>query len=341
MPEGKGKVSLKDIAREVGVSAALVSYVLNNRFENRIRKNVAEKIRKTAERLNYRPNQIAKSLKTSKTHTIGLIVADISNPFSSTLARIIEDEGARYDYTVFFGSSDEDLSKFEKLTRTFLDRQVDGLILLPPEGAEKQIMQLQKANFPFVIVDRYFEGINAHYVNVDNFGASYNAVELFIKRGKQKIGLINYQTALQHLNDRTGGYRKALEDAGIPFNPNQVKKVGMNNEGGEITAAVKELLDSGTDAILFASNRIAVQSLQYIRQQNIQVPEIVELIGFDETEVFDFFQPQVSYIKQPLQQMGQAATQLLMDVIGERNDIPNIFIPARLVQRGSTSSPAG
>ncbi len=100
MPQKSGKISLKDIAREVGVSVALVSYVLNNRFENRINKDVAEKIRNTAQKLQYRPNQIAKSLKTNKTFTIGLIVADISNPFSSSLARIIEDEGAKYGYTV-------------------------------------------------------------------------------------------------------------------------------------------------------------------------------------------------------------------------------------------------
>ncbi|MCH5600487.1 LacI family DNA-binding transcriptional regulator [Niabella ginsengisoli] len=138
-----GKVSMKDIAREVGVSVALVSYVLNNRFENRINKDVAEKIRKTAKKLQYRPNQIAKSLKTNKTFTIGLIVADISNPFSSTLARIIEDEGAKYGYTVIFGSSDEDLTKFENLTNAFLNRQVDGLIMLPPEGAEDFIIGLK------------------------------------------------------------------------------------------------------------------------------------------------------------------------------------------------------
>ena len=99
------KVSLKDIAKEVGVSTALVSYVLNNLKEGRISKEIALRIREVAHQLNYRPNQIAKSLKTSKTFTLGLIVADISNPFSSTLARIVEDEANKFNYTVIFGSS--------------------------------------------------------------------------------------------------------------------------------------------------------------------------------------------------------------------------------------------
>src|SRR6187397_2892525 len=105
------KISLKDIANQVGVSTALVSYVLNNQKEGRINKEVAQKIRDTAKRLNYRTNQVAKSLKTNKTYTIGLIVADISNPFFSSLARIIEDEADQNNYTVIFGSSDESPAK--------------------------------------------------------------------------------------------------------------------------------------------------------------------------------------------------------------------------------------
>src|SRR6188472_3049568 len=111
----KNKISLKDIAEKVGVSVTLVSYVLNNKMEGRINKDVAQKIRDTAKKLNYHTNQIAKSLKTNKTNTIGLIVADISNPFSSGLARIIEDEADKQGYTVIFGSSDEKPLRFENL----------------------------------------------------------------------------------------------------------------------------------------------------------------------------------------------------------------------------------
>src|SRR6478735_3940610 len=109
------RVLLKDIAREVGVSTALVSYVLNNQKEGRINKDVAQNIRETAQRLNYRPNQIAKSLKTRKTFTLGLIVADIANAFFSTLARIVEDEAEKNGYTVIFGSSDEKAERSQKL----------------------------------------------------------------------------------------------------------------------------------------------------------------------------------------------------------------------------------
>ena len=117
------KTSMKDIAQDVGVSIALVSYVLNNQKENRIGKEVARKIREAANRLNYQPNQLAKSLKTNKSFTIGLIVADIANPFSSSMARIIEDEADKHNYTVLFGSSDENPQRLQKLIDTLLNRQ--------------------------------------------------------------------------------------------------------------------------------------------------------------------------------------------------------------------------
>src|SRR5690349_17547308 len=127
------KTSLKDIAQTVGVSTALVSYVLNNQKEGRISKAVAQKIRDTAKLLNYTTNQIARSLKTNKTFTIGLIVSDISNPFSSGLARIIEDEAEKHHYTVIFASSDEQAERSSRLVNVLLNRQVDGFILAPAE----------------------------------------------------------------------------------------------------------------------------------------------------------------------------------------------------------------
>ncbi|HEV7622436.1 MAG TPA: LacI family DNA-binding transcriptional regulator, partial [Flavisolibacter sp.] len=145
------KVSLKDIAQKVGVSTALVSYVLNNQKVDRINKQLAQKIKETAIELNYRTNHIARSLKTNKTFTIGLIVSNISNPFSSALARIIEDEAGQQNYTVLFSSSDENEHKSLKLINVFLDHQVDGLIIAPTENAASQLSLLIENEIPFVL----------------------------------------------------------------------------------------------------------------------------------------------------------------------------------------------
>src|SRR5699024_2704816 len=129
-------------------------------------------IRKVAAEMNYRPNHVARSLKRNKTQTIGLIVADIANPFSSSIARIIEDEAKKHGYTVIFGSADENHKKAESLIDVFLSRQVDGFIIAPPQGLEKQLKRLKKEDIPFVLIDRYFEDLDVNYIAIDDFQAS-------------------------------------------------------------------------------------------------------------------------------------------------------------------------
>lgn len=216
MAETGKKVCLKDIAVKVGVSTALVSYVLNNKKEGRISKEVAEKIRQAARAMNYRPNQIAKSLKTNRTYTIGLIVADISNPYFSGLARIIEDEADKRNYTVIIGSSDENPGKFEKLIETFTGRKVDGLLIAATAGTEDQLRQLQEQKVPFVLVDRYFPGISSNYVGLDNYNASYKAVQHLAEKGRKRIGLITYDTQLFHINERKRGFLEACNFFSVP-----------------------------------------------------------------------------------------------------------------------------
>ena len=228
------KTSLKDIASEVGVSTALVSYVLNNLKEGRISKEIAQKIREAAQRLNYRPNQIAKSLKTNKTFTIGLIVADISNPFSSTLARIVEDEANKFNYTVIIGSSDENQQKSAKLIDTLLNRQVDGLIISPPADSEAQMTELKNQDIPFVLLDRYFPSVKTNYVALNNHAAALMATEHLIDSGCRRIGMINYKTRLFHLQERKRGYLTALKKHEMAFRKTWLRQVDIANNKFEI-----------------------------------------------------------------------------------------------------------
>jgi LacI family transcriptional regulator len=334
----KKKTSLKDIASAVGVSTALVSYVLNNKKEGRIRKEVAEKIRAMAIKLSYRPNQIAKSLKTNKTNTIGLIVADISNPFSSGLARIIEDEADRQGYTVIFGSSDEKADRCEKLIETLVNRQVDGLIISPPADSAGQIIQLKKQQVPFVLVDRYFPEIEANQVTLDNYQATFDAIQHLVDTGRRKIGMLTYRTSMVHLNDRIRGYWMALKSAGIKPMKSWLKQVNIINDPKEIRDAIDEMLSSGVDvdSILFASNRIAAIALKYIDELGLEVPEMVALVGFDETEIFDFFHVPITYVSQPLMEIGQTATRILLNNIDSSKKYEQVLLSANLVIRKST-----
>ena len=332
------KVSLKDIAREVGVSTALVSYVLNNLKEGRINKEIAARIREVAGKMNYRPNQIAKSLKTNRTYTIGVIVADIANPFSSSLARIIEDEANEHNYTVFFGSSDENLSKFIKLTDTFLVRQVDGLILSPPENAEKYVEILMKQNIPFVLLDRYIPELKTNYVLIDNHKASAEATKHLIGSGCTNVGMISYNSNLVHLKEREQGFIGALENAGYTAANFNIKHVDIVNNREEIQKAVQELLNQTdpVNGLLFASNMIAGYSLRYINTLSLRIPDHLKVVSFDETESLDLFYSPITYVRQPLQDMGKMAMKIILDLIGKPNTITQVAMNADLIIRQST-----
>lgn len=335
----KKKVSLKDIAQKVGVSIALVSYVLNNKKEGRISKEIAEKIKATARRLDYRPNQIAKSLKSSRTHTIGLIVADIANPFSSSLARIIEDEAEKNGYTVIFGSSDEKAEKSQRLIDVLQDRQVDGIIIAPAAGTELQIKALQKRGMPLVLVDRYFPDLKVSYVTIDNYGAAYRGVEHLVQAGCRRIGMIAFKTELLHLLDRKRGYLQALKKGRLPAAKNLIKEVAIDETTQEeVEAAIQELLHlpGGIDALFFASNKVATYGLKYLNQLKIKVPKEIRVLNFDQSEAAELFYVSLTHVRQPLQQIGTEAVRILLERINGTPKICQLQLEAELVLNQST-----
>lgn len=328
----KTNVSLKDIAEKVGVSTALVSYVLNNKLKDRINKDVAAKIRQAAIDLNYRPNQIARSLKVKKTFTIGLIVADIANPFSSQIARIIEDEAKKYGYSVIFGSSDERADKTSDLLKLLLDRQVDGLILSLPEYTEKQVQYLKKIKVPFVLIDRYYPAIQSNSVSINNFNASQKAIQHLLENGHKRIGVVAYQTSLFHLNERIRGAVELLGNNAL------IGNVGIHSINEDVIAVINGFLSDPdpVDSIFFTSNLLTVSGLKYIISLGIKVPDQLAIVGFDETDAFDLFYAPVSYVKQPMAELGRESVKLLLNSIEKKENIESVELETELVIRNSS-----
>ena len=335
------RVSIKTIAEKLGVSIALVSYVLNGKEKQaRVGAEMAEKIRRTAAKLNYQPNLIARGLKYGSTRTIGLIVADISNPFFSGLARIIENEAKLRGYTVIMGSSDENLEKYSDLAANFLNRQVDGLIIVPVEHAAEQLLSLQKKKFPFVLIDRGIKDLTCSQVLIDNAGASSHAVELLVGHGYKKIGMVVYDTSLEHMKARIAGYKKALKKNHITADKQWIRKVSYAHLEEDIDIAIQSLVkEQKVDAIFFASNSIAVQSLKRINAMGVNIPSQLGVVSFDESDSFDFFYSPVTYVRQDLQKIGEQAVQLLVEHIKDANRPPSTqIIPAEIIVRESSGS---
>lgn len=328
----KTKVSMKNIAEQVGVSTALVSYVLNNKNENRIGKEIATKIRQVAKDLNYQPNQIARSLKSQKTFTIGLIVADIANPFSSQMARIIEDEAKKNGYSVIFGSSDENEKKTRDLINLFINRQVDGLIIALPENSEDLLLYLKQSTIPFVLIDRYYPTISANYVAIDNYAAAGKAIQHLQAYGHKRIGIISYQTSLFHLNERIKGAVDLLEGQSM------VGKVRIDYTAEDVENIIKDFLlnENPVDAIFATSNLLTICALKQINLLGIKIPEQLAVVGFDETDAFDLFYAPITYIKQPLVEMGRKSVKFLLDAIENSEAVQSMVFSTELIVRSSS-----
>lgn len=312
------KVLLKNIAEHVGVSIALVSYVLNGKAEEKqVGKEAAEKIRLAAAELNYQPNHIAQSLKTRKTYTIGLVVADIKYRFSTGITSAIEAEAKKRGYNVIFGNSNENAEKFGELTSVLVNRQVDGLIVVPSEHTEDQIASLQNSGVPLVLIDRYFPELNTNYIVLDNFKAAYEITSYLIKQGHSRIGFINLETTMHHLHERNRGYMQALSDHGIVFNDHWLQKIPGNDRARAIETSLTTMLrnEAPCDAIFFATDTLSIMGLKTMNSMNLTVPKDVSVISFDEAEAFDLFYCSVTHWRQPLEEMGKIAVKTLIDVI--------------------------
>lgn len=330
---------MKDIANELGVSVALVSYVLNGKKTDKINENTAARIKELAAKMNYSPNQIAKSLKTNRTHTLGLIVADISNLFYSSIAKYIEEEANKHGYHVIYGSAHEDPERFNSILQLLLSRQVDGLILAVPEKAEGCIQMLGDLSKPFVVIDRKFnEYPKAPTILLDNRHASATIVEHFAENGFKRLGVVTLNRKLVSLQDRKEGFvEAAMRLLGTkPF----IYALEEEQMDAQIEAVIhKAIYKDKVDGLCFFTNKIAMTGLARISAIDIAVPEQLGIVCFDEAKAYNIFRTPVSYYMQPLPEMSKMAIDYLLGQIDKKeNKIlanPKEFIGNLVVQKSS------
>jgi LacI family transcriptional regulator len=331
-------VSIKDIAAKVGVSTALVSYVLNGKEkEKRVGKEVVQKIREVAVELDYQPNQIARSLRRGSTKTIGLIVADIANPFFGQLSRVIEDEAIKNEYTVIFGSSDENVDKSKAMIDTLLYRQVDGFIIVPTEGSEDQIASLIERGTPVVLIDRYFPNLKVSHVCLENYEATFEATNHLIAKGNKKIVMVAYQSSLIHMQERIRGYREAMKQANLDTEI-EVVQVPPSYSRKEAEAFLEENMHklSSYEAIIFATSLLTLAGLYLLQKLAIKIPDHVRIVGFDNSEAFDFLYSPLTYVEQPLDEMGVRSVDILVELIAGSKEIVNEALKHTLYVRKSS-----
>lgn len=330
-------LSIKDIALKANVSITTVSFIINGKAkEKSISDAVIKKVQQIIIDSGYRPNQIARSLRTGNSNIIGLIVEDISNSFFSRIARLIEDKAYKKGYKIIYSSTENNVEKAQELINLFKSRGVDAYIISPIKGIEEDIQILLNEHKPVIFFDRNLPKLNTNYVGANHFVASYQAVEEFIRQGKTKIALVTTAVDVEQIIERFEGYKKALSDHAIAFDSELVLKIPFNQPEHHTIKQIKQLFkNKEVDGVLFATNYLAISGLKVLKQINKKLDENFSIIGYDDHEAFELHTPSISTIQQPLEEIAEIIIKLILNQLSSKTKLPDqqIIIPAKLIIR--------
>ena len=264
--------------------------------------------------------------------SIALVVADLMNPFYSSVAKAVEIVAARNDAVLVIGSSGESAERERELVLSLLRRPVDGMILVPAGHDHRYLEPERRMGARIVFLDRSAEGIEADAVVLDGFGGAKRAVEHLVRGGHTRIGFVGDMATVRTAEQRLDGYRAALSDAGLPYDPELVRLGSPAVDLAESAARQLLGLPDRATAIFAANNRQCVGVLRAIRAAEL----VTALVGFDDFELADLLPVPVSVIAYDPAELGRAAAELLFSrMSGDSRPPQRIVIPTRLVQRGS------
>jgi LacI family transcriptional regulator len=310
--------TIKDIAKALGVSTSTVSRALKGSYE--IGAETKRLVQEFAEKVNYRPNPIALSLKDQKSHSIGVVVCEVANDYFSQAINGIESIAYNLGYHVIITQTHESFDRETVNVQHLLSRHVDGLLIsLSTQTTDtSQYKYLHEKGFPIVFFDRVATDINTHRVVANNFKGAFDATELLINSGFKKIAHLTSSNNLSISHERFDGFKAAMDKHGLEFNPGYLKHC---EHGGmiydEIEFAVKALLamDDSPEAIFIAADRLTISCVSILKKLGVKIPGDIALAGFTNSDVVELFDPPLTVVRQPAFQIGQKATEMLIKTI--------------------------
>ncbi|MBB6111085.1 transcriptional regulator, LacI family [Mucilaginibacter lappiensis] len=337
--------TIKDIAKALGLSTSTVSRALNGSYE--IGAETKKLVLEYAEKVNYRPNPIALSLKEQKSHSIGVVVCEVANNYFSQAINGIESIAYNRGYHVIITQTHESFDRECTNVKHLLSRHVDGLLVsLSAETTDtSQYQYLHEKGFPIVFFDRVAADVNTHKVIANNFKGSFDAAELLINTGFKKIAHLTSSNNLLITRERFNGFKAALDKHHLDFKPGYLKHC---NQGGmiqdEIEFAIKELLsmDEKPEAIFIGSDRLTISCMHILKKLGIKVPDDIAIAGFTNSDVVELFDPPLTVIRQPAFQIGQLATEMLIKTIESKWPVEEFTteqVETELIARSSSQKP--
>lgn len=331
------RVTIKDIARALDVSISTVSRALKDNPE--ISLKTRKLIKKTANDMNYRPNPIAVALKTSKSHTIGVIVPKIVNTFYAAVVEGIEEVADKHGYQIFVSSTNEDFQKEKKYVDAYINSRADGVILSLSRGTEAfdHIQYLQDLGIPTVLFDRTTKNLKIPRVVTDDAQAAYKAVTHLINGDAKNIAMLSGPKHLLIGRNRTRGYKNALSKAGIAFDPELVVHSDFTIEKAQ-EAAKKLLVNKQVDAIFCLNDDLAIGAIYAAKELGLKIPEELAIVGFYNSKRSRYMNPSISTIDLNPHEVGVLTAGLLFEQItsGEVDNEKELIVPSSLIIRESS-----
>jgi LacI family transcriptional regulator len=308
---------------------------------------VSEKTRARVEAaiadLGYVPNVLARSLRSRRTDTLALILSDISNPFWTTVARGVEDAASDAGFNVILCNTDESEIEQEKYLHVLLQKQVDGVLLVPARSGLEPIQFVQSQDTPVVVLDRLIPDAQADTVRCDSEGGAYQLTRLLLSLGHRRIAVLSGPQGVSTAEDRVAGYQRALTEAGLEVDPGLVYYGQFSLESG-YTMTQQVLAVTPRPSGLFAGNNfIAIGALRALRDAGLQAPEDLALVGFDDLPADLVVNPFLTVAAQPAYEMGRRATELLLARLSK--DAPEAYqevvLPTEIIVRQSSGQAVG
>jgi LacI family transcriptional regulator len=325
-----------DVAKRAGVAPITVSRVINN--SGYISAETKTRVEAAIKELGYVPNTLARGLRSKRTHTLALVVTDITNPYFTSMARGVEDIAGSYDYTVIYCNTDESEAKEEKYANMLAQRQVDGVLLVPACGNANTIRFMTANDINVVVLDRRISGVDADFVRSDSENGSRQLTQLLIGLGHTRIAMITGPETVSTAVDRVIGYRHALNEANLAGNE-QVYYGGFHQQAGYDSTRLAMSQQPKPTAIFAANNFILLGVVKALRELQLRVPEDVSVVGFDDFPESMLVKPFFTAAVQPAYEMGRLAAELLLKRIsGELSgECQQIVLPVEIVERGSSA----
>ena len=333
----RSPASIKDIARMAGVSHSTVSRALRN--SPLVNRKTTEEIQGIARGLGYQPSAIARGLVTRKSRTIGVVVTTIADPFVSEVVIGIELAANDNGYSVFLADSNADPAREQSVVHSFAERRVDGIVVTSSRVGALYTPLLSQMMVPIVLINNQHPGEFVHSVMIDNVQGSREATSHLIELGHRRIAYVGDRYGHQSDAERLAGYREALEAASLPVAAELVEYGDGRPEGGiQAMDRLLALADPPT-AVFCYNDMTALGVLRTLRVHGLHVPADISLVGFDDLFIVSYTEPQLTTVRQPMQQMGRMAMESLLQLMSGQPSEEAVKVPAELIVRESTAAP--